>query len=226
MTAIITLLVITALSLLVVRAGSMALMMTGLSWDTASFQSYSAFFGVGFTTREAEMVVNHPVRRRIIRDLILAGNIGLTSALATAVASMVQSSNALHPLSVIAVIIGGVGLLIYMSRLRIVQRLMDRVIQRTLERAGMIRVLDYEMLLRIASGYCVSEIELTRETPIVGKSLRESRPWDQQVVILAIKRNGEMLPGIPNREEHLLPGDIVTAYGEEQSVRRLLQPQT
>ncbi len=41
-------------------------MMTGLSWDAASFQSYSAFFGVGFTTREAELVVNHPIRRRII----------------------------------------------------------------------------------------------------------------------------------------------------------------
>ncbi|MDZ4851234.1 MAG: hypothetical protein SGI77_18250 [Pirellulaceae bacterium] len=48
----------------------------------------SAFFGVGFTTREAELVVNHPVRRRIIRDLILAGNIGLTSSLATLVATM------------------------------------------------------------------------------------------------------------------------------------------
>ncbi|MCB1064424.1 MAG: potassium transporter TrkA, partial [Verrucomicrobiae bacterium] len=65
-------------SLVIVRVGSTALMMTGLSWDTASFQSYSAFFGVGFTTKEAELVVDHPIRRRIIRDLILAGNVGLT----------------------------------------------------------------------------------------------------------------------------------------------------
>ena len=78
MAAIVSLIVIAMVSLLAVRAGTTALMMTGLSWDTASFQSYSAFFGVGFTTREAEMVVNHPVRRRIIRDLILAGNIGVT----------------------------------------------------------------------------------------------------------------------------------------------------
>ncbi|MDP4582910.1 MAG: hypothetical protein NWT04_03235, partial [Verrucomicrobiales bacterium] len=77
---LLTLLVIVTISLIVVRVGSTALMMTGLSYDTASFQSYSAFFGVGFTTKEAELVVDHPVRRRIIRDLILAGNIGLTSA--------------------------------------------------------------------------------------------------------------------------------------------------
>lgn len=224
MTAIVTLLVITAVSLLVVRAGSLALMMTGLSWDTASFQSYSAFFGVGFTTREAEMVVNHPVRRRIIRDLILAGNIGLTSALATFVATMLQSADKIHPLIIVVAIVGGVGLLIYVSRLAFLQRILDKLIQRTLERAGMVRVLDYELLLRIASGYSVSEIELTAETPIVGRTLRDSRPWDQHVVILSIKRGGSVLPGIPNRDETLLPGDVVTVYGEEHSVRRLLQP--
>ena len=98
MTAIATLLVIAIFSLLAVRVATTALTMTGLSSDTASFQSYSAFFGVGFTTREAELVVNHPVRRRIIRDLILAGNIGLTSSLATLVATMMQSPDSIHPL--------------------------------------------------------------------------------------------------------------------------------
>ena len=63
---VIALLVIALVSLLAVRVAATALMMTGLSWDTASFQAYSAFFGVGFTTKEAELVVNHPVRRRII----------------------------------------------------------------------------------------------------------------------------------------------------------------
>ena len=98
MTAIITLAVIAFFSLLAVRVATIALTMTGLSYDTAIFQSYSAFFGVGFTTREAELVVNHPVRRRIIRDLILAGNVGLTSALATTVASLLQNSHVLHPI--------------------------------------------------------------------------------------------------------------------------------
>ncbi len=224
MTAIVTLLVITLVSLLVVRAGATALMMTGLTWDTASFQSYSAFFGVGFTTREAEMVVNHPVRRRIIRDLILAGNIGLTSALATFVATMMQGAGKIHPLLILVVIIGGILGIIYLSRVGWVQRILDRMIQRTLEKTGMVRVLDYELLLRIQSGYCVSEIELTDESSIVGKPLRESRPWDNHVVILSIKRNGTILPGIPNRDEILQAGDVVTAYGEERNVRVMLQP--
>jgi hypothetical protein len=224
MTSIIALLVITLVSLLVVRIGATALMMTGISWDTASFQSYSAFFGVGFTTREAEMVVNHPVRRRIIRDLILAGNIGLTSVLATLVVSTTQSEVPLHPLVVIAILIASTALVVYLFRIGWLQKALDKVIRRALEKAGLVRVLDYELLLRIQSGFCVSEIEIMAETPVVNRTLRESRPWDHGVIILAMKRNEETMPGIPGPDTTLLTGDVVTVYGQEHSVKRVLQP--
>jgi len=107
MVAVVTLIVIAMVSLLAVRAGSTALMMTGLSWDAASFQSYSAFFGLGFTTSKAELVVNHPVRRRTIRDLILAGKVGVTSALATLVATMVQNSSGVRPLMIVVGLVIG-----------------------------------------------------------------------------------------------------------------------
>ena len=223
-TPIIALLVIILVSLLAVRVGATALMMTGLSWDTASFQSYSAFFGVGFTTREAEMVVNHPVRRRIIRDLILAGNIGLTSALATLVATLMQHPDTVHPLLLVGGLIATIVFMFYLFRVSWVQRAFDHLIQRALERIGLVRVLDYEMLLRIQSGYCVSEIEVLPDTPVVNKTLRESRPWDFGVVILAIKRNGDTIPGLPGPTETLRAGDLLTVYGEEHKVRAVLQP--
>lgn len=135
LTPILALVVIALVSLLAVRVGATALMMTGLSWDTASFQAYSAFFGVGFTTREAEMVVNHPVRRRIIRDLILAGNIGLTSALAALVVSFLQTSHSGEILLLVAGVSLGVMLLLTLSRVGWLQRSLDHVIQGMLERS-------------------------------------------------------------------------------------------
>jgi sensor c-di-GMP phosphodiesterase-like protein len=176
MAPVAALLVITFVSLLAVRVGATALMMTGLSWDTASFQSYSAFFGVGFTTKEAEMVVNHPVRRRIIRDLIFAGNIGLTSALATLVVTMMQSGTGAHALAIVVMLIVGIVLLTYLFRIGWFQRVLDHFIQRTLEKAGLVRVLDYELLLRVQAGFCVSEVEVLPDSFLAGKTLRESRP--------------------------------------------------
>jgi Trk-type K+ transport system membrane component len=49
-----TLLIALALSLIITRVATMALMLTGLSRESARFQSRSAFTGVGFTTTEAE----------------------------------------------------------------------------------------------------------------------------------------------------------------------------
>ena len=48
---VIALFIIALVSLLVVRVGSTALMMTGISWDTASFQAYSAFSASGSPPR-------------------------------------------------------------------------------------------------------------------------------------------------------------------------------
>lgn len=221
MAPVIALLVIALVSLLAVRVGSTALMMTGISWDTASFQAYSAFFGVGFTTKEAEMVVNHPVRRRIIRDLILAGNVGLTSALATLIVTLLQSSSGGDTMLMLGWLIGGLLLLLFVSRMSWFQKVLDHLIQRTLERTGMVRALDYELLLRIQHGYVVSEIEVLPDTFLAGHALRDSRPWDHGVVILAIKRDGATIPGIPGRDDIVRAGDVVTAYGLESGLKAM-----
>jgi len=71
MAAIISLLIVVALSLLITRVATVALTLTGMSREAARFQARSAFSGVGFTTRESEQVMQHPVRRRIILLLIL-----------------------------------------------------------------------------------------------------------------------------------------------------------
>ena len=69
-------------SIIFVRIGAVALEMTGLSREVATFQAQSAYTGVGFTTSESEYVVSYPVRRRIIRILMLVGSAGIASAMA------------------------------------------------------------------------------------------------------------------------------------------------
>jgi hypothetical protein len=74
---IIAFLTVLSLSLIVTRIAAIALTYTGLSCQAASFQARSAFTGTGFTTREAEKVVDHPVRRRIIMLLMVVRSAGM-----------------------------------------------------------------------------------------------------------------------------------------------------
>ncbi|MFK5924380.1 MAG: TrkA C-terminal domain-containing protein [Verrucomicrobiota bacterium] len=209
-------------SLLVVRVGAKALMMTGLSWDTASFQAYSAFFGVGFTTKEAEMVVDHPIRRRIIKHLILFGNVGLTSAFATLVVTFVQTTGVTQTLEAAGLIAAGLIILVILSRVEFLKSAIDYVIQLSLERAGVSHVLDYELLLRVQSGYCVSEIDVLEDNPIAGKALAETRPADKGIIVLGITGADGVFHGVPGPLDRVEVGDVITVYGNEEAIKKLI----
>lgn len=84
---IIAFFVVLSLSLIITRIATIALALTGLSEEAARFQARSAFTGTGFTTSEAEKVVNHPVRRRIIILLMVARSAGLVSIVISLVLS-------------------------------------------------------------------------------------------------------------------------------------------
>lgn len=75
---IIALLIVLGLSLVIAQIGAVALTYTGLSSEAARFQARSAFTGTGITTSEAERIVDHPVRRRIIMLLKLSGDYAVT----------------------------------------------------------------------------------------------------------------------------------------------------
>jgi len=113
--------------------------------------------------------------------------------------------------------------IVHLSKVSFIRRTLDYWIQHSLQRAGLVRAMDYELLLRIERGYCVSECVVEDSCPIANKSLGESRPWDHGVVILAIRRNDDFLPGIPNRAEFIYPNDVVTLYGEEHAITKLMQ---
>lgn len=218
--SLLALLAIVVFSLLIVRVGATALMMTGLSGDSASFQAYSAFFGVGFTTSEAEHVVNHPVRRRIIRDLILLGNIGLTSILATVIFTFIEARSGVELFGTVAAVLLGALSLALLGKVGIFKRLLDWGIRKGLNRVGSLRVADYDLLLRAKAGFCVSELEVLPESALVGSELGESRPADQGVIVLGITKDDGRFVGAPQRHERVDAGDVLLVYGQDGALRR------
>ena len=81
MEAAFTVMAIFTLSTIIVRIASTIMRLTGLPDNVARFQSLSAMTGTGFTTRESELIVNYPIRRRVLMTLMIIGNLGLVSVL-------------------------------------------------------------------------------------------------------------------------------------------------
>ncbi len=224
MGSLFALLAIIFISLLVVRIGTNALVLTGMSLTAAQFQAASAFFGVGFTTSEAEMVVDHAVRRKIILNLIIAGNIGLTSALATLIITLFRGSNESgdRMLLIFALLFLGAVTLYFLMNTSFVRKPLDILMRYWLERAGVVRALDYELLLNVQHGYSVSDFKIEVGHPFAGKALFESRPNDQGIVVLGVSKQGGTFVGTPSKDEVLEAGDTVMIYGYEDAVDKMV----
>lgn len=219
------LVVIVLLALLVVRIGTNALLLTGMSLPASRFQAASAFFGVGFTTAEAEMVVNHPVRRRIILHLIVAGNVGLTSAAATLVMSFMQNSEqgVGHVFFWVAVLAVGVMAVGWVFKLPLVSEPFDRMMRLSLEKAGLSQAVDFELLLKLRDGFAVCDFLLEQDHPWADKQLKATRPSDVGVVVLNLERSDGTFIGAPDKDIFLKAGDTVTVYGTEAAVHAAVE---
>jgi hypothetical protein len=197
--AVLTVFVVVSLSLLITRIGTVAFALTGMSREAAHFQARSAFFGVGFTTTEAEQVVNHPVRRRIALWLMILGNAGIVTVLASSVLSFTNSTGA-QTGERVAMLVGGVLVLLLVARSRWVDRRLSRAIVRALRRWAQLDVRDYVSLLDLAGEYDISELEVEEDDWLADRTLRELHLRDEGVVVLGLQRPGAGYAGAPDGE--------------------------
>ena len=90
MLALISLFIVIFISIIIIKIAAIALALTGLSEEIASFQALSAFTGAGFTTSESETIIKHPIRRKIAMFLMMLGSAGLTTVVASLVCRSIQ----------------------------------------------------------------------------------------------------------------------------------------
>jgi K+/H+ antiporter YhaU regulatory subunit KhtT len=219
MVALISVLVIGLLSMLIVRVATVALSLTGMSRESARFQARSALTGVGFTTSEAEDVVTHPVRRRIVGGLMLLGSAGLV----TAVSSLILSFGGAHNEQRLhrgMVLVAGLALLWAISRSQWVDRRLSALIGRILRWRGY-DVRDYGHLLALQSDWAVSELAVEDDDWVAGHTLRELKLRDEHIDVLGIQKpNGEYI-GVPHGDRRIEPGDVLILYATEERLEEL-----
>ncbi len=221
--ALITFLLVIFSSIIIIRIGTIALQMTGLSREVAAFQAQSAFSGVGFTTSESEYVVSHPVRRRIIRLLMLLGSAGITSAMASLILTYIGQTSRQMLWNTVWIAVGLAGLYAF-SRSKFIDRIMSRIIAWALNKWTSIKVLDYEQVLGLSRGYSISILRVRPGSWLEGRSLRELKLDEEGVLILGVFRKSkdrEIYIGAPKGDLILRAGDRLICYGPEDTLETL-----
>jgi hypothetical protein len=215
------LLVVLALSLLITKLATTALTLTGLSEDAARFQARSAFTGTGFTTSEAEKVVNHPVRRNIITILMILRSAGLMTIVISLILSFANTDGETGRLFRLIWLMGGAFILVALSQSRLVDRYTGNLMERFLRRWTNIDTRDYAKLLRLSKNYTVTKHQVQEEDWIAGKTLQECRLTEEGVTVLGIYRESGDYVGAPRGTTEIYPDDTLLLYGRSKTLKDL-----
>jgi len=196
-------------------------MMTGMDRERARFQALSAFSRAGFTTKEAERVVNHPQRRRIISWLIILGNAGLVAVIVTATSSVATSKGINLPITIVTIIVGGLALYFLVIRSGFARKL-DSFIEKRLIKSEILEEGATEDLLHFIEGYGVVKVIITEGSDLIGKSLREANTPDNEFWFIGIERGKEWISH-PRSREVIKEGDNLVVYGNLDLLKSALK---
>lgn len=208
-------------SFLIVRAGAIALMMSGVERPKAIFQALSAFTGTGFTTREAEIVMNNPLRRKIISVLMILGNAGIVAVIISATSSVITSKAYELPVHFVLFVLG-VYLIYRLGKSRGFTQKWEDFIERKLVRIPAFEEGLAEDLLHFLEGYGLIRKTINRESQLIDVSLAEWRFRSPDIVILGIERGSRWIPIPRKHHERVQEGDKLVIYGNLKSLKELL----
>ena len=224
MLTLISFLLVVLISIIIVKIGSVALEMTGLSKDVAVFQAHSAFSGTGFTTSEAEYVVSHPVRRKIIRTLMFLGSAGITSAIVTLMLTFIGKSTLEMRDSLIIILLALTAMYLFF-RSKTIDKALRKCIRKILKKlAPSLKIYDYSQLLGITKGYSIAQIKVRKNMWIANKKLRDLELNKEGVLILGIYRKvkgEEVYLGAPRGDIEIHPNDVIICYGPDDVIKEI-----
>lgn len=221
-------------SFIIVRIGAIAFQLTGMEWSLAKFQSLSCFSGTGFTTKESELITGDPRRRRIASILMVLGNAGFVTLVATGASALYPQralityfSESFLPFSIpdpmvpwinLAVIILVFLIIYWASSNRKIAEKVTRYLRRKIRKKDFFKPVSFEELLFLTGGYGISRIDVCEDSPLIDKTLIESDLRKNDITVLAIVRGTETIPN-PTALTTIHKGDELIAFGQLQNLR-------
>jgi len=221
MIAAISLILVLTVSLLVTRVATVALAHTGLSREAARFQARSALTGVGYTTKESEKVVNHPVRRKILMLLMLVGNAGIVTVLSSAILTFVRTDEAGSWWWRLVLIVIGIAGLWTAAQSQWLDKHISRYVSILLKKYTDIDVRDYSGILHLGGDYQIVELLADPDDWLVNRTLAELRLSDEGILVLGVQTPGGKYFGAPTGDTEIKPGFVLWLYGRAETLAEL-----
>lgn len=198
--------------------------LTGLTNDKARFQVISLFTNSGFTTQEAELIINSRVRRRIANVTMLSGfilNVTVISVLVNVFITLgsAKSSDVL----LFFLFIGGFFIIVFLlKKLRVFEFLLRGFVERITNRviygggSNIIEILDNVGANTIAQVKVINVPEPLKDKTLEISNIRK----DYMINVLAIITGRETNANV-TKDDIIKKDDKVIVYGKVVNIKKL-----
>ncbi|WP_241158323.1 TrkA C-terminal domain-containing protein [Cohnella candidum] len=203
---------------LVIEIAVVLMRSTGLDHDVSRFQVVSLMTSTGFTTKESELILGHPVRRRIGIFLILFGVFSFAVIISSISSILVPDFKVTH----LAEISAGLALLLAIVRVPAVRRILAAKFDKPLEDTFEIEELPIEVVLLQNEGDWFVDIPVGERSGLVGQTIVERCEANSDINLLFIKR-GTLQIRRERAATRLEAGDVLYLYGDREEIGRVFR---
>ncbi|PKM65247.1 MAG: hypothetical protein CVU95_16145 [Firmicutes bacterium HGW-Firmicutes-2] len=206
---------------LLIEILAIVMKLTGLELSKARFQLISILTHTGFTSRESELIVQHPTRRKIASILMIVSYVAqitlitlLFDVLNSTTRSILSISIALFAMLIFIIIVTQSK---YLSDR--FDRFAERLLRNRIKKANSTTRID--QILNLSPEFSVYELVVDIDSFICRKTLRELHLKEHFVQVLKIDRGSEVID-FPLADTQILAGDRMIVYGKIDSITRII----
>lgn len=206
---------------LLIEILSIVLKLTGLELSKARFQVISILTHTGFTTRESELIVQHPTRRKIASVLMIVSYVAqitlitlLFNLLTQATKNILSTAIALSVMAFFVIVVTQSK---YLSER--FDRVTEKLLKSRIKKAGTNGRI--EQVLNLSPEFSIYEMIVDNDSVICDKTLNELRLKEHFIQILKIDRGSEMID-FPQAGTRILAGDRMIVYGKIDALTKMI----
>lgn len=206
---------------LLIEILSIVLKLTGLELSKARFQVISILTHTGFTTRESELIVQHPTRRKIASVLMIVSYVAqitlitlLFNVLTQATKNILSTAIALSVMALFVIVVTQSK---YLSER--FDRVTEKLLKSRIKKAGTNGRI--EQVLNLSPEFSIYEMIVDTDSFICDKTLRDLKLKEHFIQILKIDRGSEMID-FPQADTRILAGDRMIVYGKIDALTKMI----
>lgn len=209
---------------LLIEILSIVLKLTGLELSKARFQVISILTHTGFTTRESELIVQHPTRRKIASVLMIVSYVAQITLITLLFNVLTQATRNILGTAIALFIMAAFVILVTQSKKlsnwfdQVTEKLLKKRIQKS---ASGDRI---EQVLNLSPEFSIYGLLVDTDSLICDKTLSELKLKEHFIQILKIDRGSEVID-FPLADTRLLAGDRLIVYGRIDALTQMIMQQ-